>query len=172
MDRLSYKKALIVIIRIAVDDLAHEIFEILGFAEVFIDRGEAHIGDGIEIGQAVHDEFADHARRDVAFARAFQPTHDAVDHALDALGFDGALAQRQIEGAGQLIAVEGRACAALFHHRQFAQLDALEGRETRAACRAKAPPPDGRVVLGRPGILYLGVVMSAERATHRLPPIK
>ena len=45
-------------------------------------------------------------------------------------------------------------------------LDPLERGEARAAAVALAPPPDRGVVLGRAAVLYLAVVMGAERAAH------
>ena len=72
-------------------------------------------------------------RGDLALARAFEPAHDAVDHALDALGLDRPLAQRERDRARELVAVERHALAVLLHHGELAQLHPLEGGEARAA---------------------------------------
>src|SRR5207253_2340476 len=69
----------------------------------------------------------------------------------------------------ELAAVERFALAAALDHQDLAQLHALEGRETRAAAVALAPAADRGVVLGRPRILYLAVLMRAERAAQLGP---
>ena len=40
-------------------ELAEHLLEILGLAEIPVDRGEAHIGDVVEALQPLHDQFAD-----------------------------------------------------------------------------------------------------------------
>ena len=63
--------------------------------------------------------------------------------------FDGALSQRVMDRALQLLAVERLAPAGLLDHGQLAQLHALERREAPAAGRTQAPAPDGRVVVAK-----------------------
>ena len=77
------------------------------------------------------------------FAQAFELADDARDHALDALGLDGALAQRGIDRAGELVAIERHLAADLLDHGQLAQLHALEGGEAAAAGVADAAAADG-----------------------------
>src|SRR3546814_12400036 len=67
----------------------------------------------------------------------------------------------------QLVAVEGHPLAGLLHHRQLAQLHALEGREPGATGRTEPAAADRGVVLGRARVLHLGIVVAAERAAHR-----
>ena len=148
---------------------ADDRIEIARFAEIAIDRGEAHIGDVVERLQALHDQFADPVGRDVAVGLALELAHDAVDHALDPLGLDGALAQRDLDRAHQLVAVERRAPAVLLDHHQFAQLDALEGGEPPAAIGADPPAADRGGILGRPRVLHLRVETAAIGAPHREP---
>ena len=45
--------------RIGIAHLAQHLLKIRGLPEVAIDRSEAHVGDGIEPAQRLHDEFAD-----------------------------------------------------------------------------------------------------------------
>src|SRR5579863_437906 len=66
-------------------DAPDKLAEILGLAEIAIDRGEADIGDLIEARQRLHHQFADHVAGDFRLARAFELTHQGIDHALDAL---------------------------------------------------------------------------------------
>ena len=80
-------------------EFADDRVEIARLAEIAIDRGEAHIGDVVERLQAFHHQFADALGRDVGVALALELAHDAVDHPLDPLGRDGALAQRDLDRA-------------------------------------------------------------------------
>jgi hypothetical protein len=61
----------------------------------------------------------------------------------------------------QLVAVERRAAAVLLHHRQFAQLHALEGGEAAAAIGTNAAAADRRGILGRPRVLHLRIETAA-----------
>jgi hypothetical protein len=72
-----------------------------GLAEVAIDRGKAHVGDGIEALQRLHHQLADTEDGIFQFAHAFELAHDARYHAVDALGLDRALAQRDLDGSGR-----------------------------------------------------------------------
>src|SRR5437899_3558597 len=90
-------------------ELADERLEILRLAEILVDRGEAHIGDRVEAAQAFHDEVADLLGGDVALAAALELAHDAVHHAFDPFRVDGAFAERDLDGAHQLVAIEGHA---------------------------------------------------------------
>ena len=56
-------------------NLADEFAEILGFAEISVDRGKPDVGDLIEAGERLHDQFANHRARDVARAPAFKLAH-------------------------------------------------------------------------------------------------
>ena len=124
--------------------LADDRVEVARFAEIAVDRGEAHVGDVVEALEPLHHQFADALGGNVGVALALELPHDAVDHALDPLGRDGALAQRDFDRAQQLVAVERRAPAVLLDHHQLAQLHALEGGEAAAAIGTDAPPPDRR----------------------------
>src|SRR6185437_4742103 len=65
--------------------------EVLGLAEVAIDRRKTHIGDVVELAQMLHHDLADRLRRNLALALAFQLAHDLGDHLLDALRLNGPL---------------------------------------------------------------------------------
>src|SRR4029077_21201785 len=143
-------------------DPADEFAEILGLAEIAIDRGETHISDLVEAGERLHDEAADDVTRDLALAGALELTHHRVDDALDLLGLDRALAQGDVDGAGELVALERLALTVLLDHRQLAQLDALESGEARRAIRTEAPPTDRGTIVGRPRILDLGILETTK----------
>src|SRR5579871_2178177 len=72
-------------------------------------------------------------------------------------------------GALELLAFERFSAVVLLYDDQLAQLHPLKGGEASAALRTVAPAPDGRIVLARTAVLHLGVVMSAEWATHGKP---
>ena len=95
-----------VVRRSLLGQLAEDLLEVLGLAEVLVDGGEAHIGHVVEALQPLHDEFAHRLARHLAVAHALELAHDAVDHALDPLGLDRALAQRDLDRALQLVPVE------------------------------------------------------------------
>src|SRR5262249_18608816 len=150
-------------------ELAEEVFEVLGLAEITIDRGEPHIGDGVERRESVHHHLADDVRRDFAFAQAFQAAHDAVDDTFEPLVLHRALAGGDLDRPGELLAVERLLFGTRFlDHHQLAQLHPLEGGKARTAIGAKAAPANRGIVLGRARILHLGIVMAAERAAHRV----
>src|SRR5262249_35969414 len=119
-------------------DPSDKIAEILGFAEVAVDRGKADIGDLIETRQRIHGETPDHPARDIGLARTLQLAYQRVDNALDPLGLERTFTQGDVDRSGELVAVEGLALAVLLDHRQLAQLHALEGREAGPAIRAEA----------------------------------
>ena len=64
-------------------ELTEHGFEVLGLAEIPIDRGEADIGDVVELAQMLHHDLADRFRRNLGFATALKLTHDGRYHFLD-----------------------------------------------------------------------------------------
>src|SRR5438105_1113177 len=147
-------------------DPPDKLAEILGFAEVAVDRGKTDVGDLVEDRQRLHDLFADLLAADLGVARAFELAHQRIDHALDPLGLDRPLAQGDVDRAGELVALKGFALVVFFEHGQLEQLHPLKGREARRATAAEAATPDRTAVVGRPRILDLGVIGAAERTAH------
>src|SRR5687768_114307 len=82
---------------------AHEIVEVL---ELAVDRGEAHVGDLIEIAQLVHHQSADGGGVDLTVAFAEQALVDAVDRRLEVGGRYRALLACDDHPAQDLLAVE------------------------------------------------------------------
>ena len=137
-----------------------------GRLEAAVDRGEADVGDLVELGELAHHEVADAAGRHLALAERAQALDHPVDRALDLLGRHRALAQREHHAAHQLVAVEVGAAAVLLHQARHLEVDALVGGEALLAGDALAPPADGvRLEVGA-GVDHLGVVRPAERAFH------
>src|SRR5690606_27916668 len=134
--------------------------------EILVHGRKTDVGDVVERLQPLHHQVADVMRLDVRFAGAFELTHDAADHALDALRLDGALAHGDLDRAHQLLPVEGHAPSVAFDHRQLAQLHPLEGREATAARGADPPAANRGVVLRRAGVLHLSVVAGAIGTPH------
>src|SRR5438270_10209962 len=152
-------------------DPPDEIPEILGLAEIAVDRRETDVSDLVEARQRLHDKAADHIAGNVGLARTLQLPHQRVDDALDPIRLDRPLAQGDVDRAGELVAVERLALSVLLDDRQFAQLHAFEGREAGRAIRAEAPAPDRAAIIGRPRILDLRIVGSAKRTAHLLLPL-
>ena len=96
----------------------------------------------------------------------FKLADDGIDHALHPFRVHRALADGDVDGAGQLVTVEGGALAVLLHHRQIAQLDPLERREAPATAGTGAPAPDRGIVLRRARILHLGIGILAIGTAH------
>src|SRR5262250_790190 len=99
--------------------------EILGFTEIAVDRGEAHIGDVVEIAQVRHHGFADGLGCDFVLTEAFKLAHDPRNSLLDAIGIDIALAHRNGDRAREFVAVERNAAAVALDDDKLAQLHAL-----------------------------------------------
>src|ERR1051325_1860880 len=149
-------------------DLADILAEILRFTEIAVDRSKPDIGDLIEGRQRLHDQFADHVAGNLGFARAFELAHQGIDDALDPLRLDRPFSQRDVDRAGELIAVERLTLPIFLDDGQLAQLNPLEGGEAGGAIRTEPAPPYPRPIVGRPRILDLGVIRAAERTTHLL----
>ena len=151
-------------------DLADEFTEILGFSEISVDRGKTDVGDLIEAGERLHDQFADHVAGDFGLARAFELPNYRVDDAFDPVGLMRPLAQSGVGRAGELVTVERLALSILLDHRQLAELDALEGGEPCGAVRTGPPATNRAAIVGWPRVLDLAVIGPTERASHPLYP--
>ena len=130
-------------------EFAEHGLKILGLAEIAVDRGEADIGDVVELAQMLHHDLADRLRGNFGLAAAFELAHDRGNHLLDPFRIDRPLAQGDLQRAHQLVAVERHPAAVALDHGQFAQLHPLEGREAEIAGDAHPPPPDHGRILGR-----------------------
>src|SRR5262249_25032762 len=146
--------------------LAKQFLEVLGLAEVLVNRGEAHIGYIVEHLERLHDELADGLGLDVALAQALKPAHDARHHALDALTLDRAFGKRDLHRAHQLVAVERHARAGAVNDGELAQLLALESGEAAAAIGTIAAAANGGPVLTRTAVLHLRFFIVAKRTAH------
>src|SRR5262249_12076973 len=109
---------------------------------------------------------ADRFRGDLALALALELAHDPRDLLFDALGLDRPLAQGDLHRAQQLVAVERHAAAVALDYDQLAQLHALEGGKAEIAGQAHAAAADDGGILGRPGVLHLGVEAAAIGTAH------
>src|SRR5690606_15362595 len=137
-------------------DIAHaagEFLEVPRFREVAVDRGEADVGDRIELAQALHHHLADPRGGHFAFARGLDlpldPRHELVEPFLRYPALAAGEGDRLLE----LGAVERFPPVAALDHRDLAQLHPLERGEAPAAALALAAAADRGVVLGRPRIL-------------------
>src|SRR5687768_8455557 len=73
-------------------DAAGEILEILGFAEILINRGESDVGDRVEGLQTLHHHPTDPGRRHFALAARLELALDRGGEPLDPFLRHGALA--------------------------------------------------------------------------------
>src|SRR5271166_5845833 len=144
-------------------------FEVLRFAEVSVDRSEAHIGNIIERAQAFHHHLANGLRGNFALALALKFAHDLGYGLIDALGLDRALAQRDLHRAQELVAVEWHATAVALDDHELAQLHPFEGGEAEIAGKAYPTTADDAAVLRRPRVLHLRVEAAAIRTAHDGP---
>src|SRR5208282_887567 len=149
-------------------DPSDKIPEILGFAEIAVDRGETDISNLIEASHCLHDESADIIARDIGLARTLQLPHQRIDDALHPLGLERPFAQRDVDRSGKLVPIEGFTLSIFLDYGQFTQLDALEGCEAGSAIRAEASAADRAAIVRRTRILNLGIIGSAKRAAHLL----
>src|SRR5690606_29627683 len=118
-----------------------------------------------------HHHFADGLGGDFGFAQRLDLPLDARDELVDPFLRDAALAAGQRDRLLDLAAIERLARVVVLDHGDFAELDALEGGEPRAAALALAAAADRGVVLGRARVLYLAVLMGAEGAAQTLHPL-
>src|SRR3979409_749603 len=117
-----------------------------------------------------HHGLADGLGGDLVLAQALQVAHDLGDGLLHPVGIDIALAQRDLDRARELVAVERDAPAVALDHPDLAELHALTGGEAEAASKAQAAPADRGRILGRTRVLHLGIETIAARTAHaRLP---
>ena len=91
-------------------DRAGDFGEVTWFAEVFVNAGEADVGDVVEGFEAIHHRFADLARLDLVAAR-FELALDRRYQAIEPVGRNVAFAAGDGEGPRQLFPVERLAYA-------------------------------------------------------------
>src|SRR6266851_9044123 len=63
------------VLEVGLGEVGDELLEVLDLAEIAVDRGEAHIGDGVERVQRVHYLLAVLVGGDLGFAGALEPAH-------------------------------------------------------------------------------------------------
>jgi hypothetical protein len=119
-----------------------------------------------------HHGFADGLGGDFVLAEIFEVAHDLGHGLLDPFRVDIALAQRDHHRTRELVAVERHPPSVALDDREFAQLHPLERGEPEPAGETQPPAPDRRGILGRPGILDLGVEAGAAWAAHRAFPVR
>ena len=91
--------------------LRDEVLEVVRGLEVLVDAREAHVGDGVDPRQRLHDDRADRVGGDVGLAHRLEPAHDPRDHLVEPLALDRPLLHGDADRALELVAVERpRAC--------------------------------------------------------------
>src|SRR5215468_298580 len=143
--------------------------EVLGLAEIAVDRGEAYISDVVERPQRLHHHLAHRLGGDFALALALELAHDLGHGLIDALRLDRTLAQRDLDRAQQLVSVERHAAAVALDDHKLAQLHALECGKAEIAAQTHAAAANDGGILGRPRVLDLGIEAAAIRTAHGRP---
>src|SRR6185436_8530214 len=129
-------------------------------------RGEADVGDLVELLPTVHHELADRARGNLALGVVLHHLLDLVADRRERLRRHRALLARPMQADHELLPVERLAPAVFLDHEVRDLLDPLVRGEPPSAREALAPPPDRipRPRLARVHDLVLHV--TAERAPH------
>src|SRR5215469_2111917 len=143
--------------------------EVLGLAEIAVDRGEAYISHVVERPQRLHHHLAHRLGRDFALALALELAHDLGHGLIDALRLDRTLAQRDLDRAQQLVSVERYAATVALDDHKLAQLHALECGKAEIAAQTHAAAADDGGILGRPRVFDLRIEAAAIRTTHGRP---
>ena len=92
-------------------DFLQRVAEVGDVLEAAIDRGEADVGDLVELVELLHHHLADLPRWDLALAERQHLLHDALDRLVDVFGRHRTLVQRALEAVADACDVEvRRAC--------------------------------------------------------------
>ena len=143
-------------------ELADDGFEILGLAEILVDRREAHISHVVETFKPLHDG-RPHGSDGTSPSLMLEPANDAAGSRSTRRGLRACGAQpRRIAGA---CPVERHASAGALDDEELPELHPLEGGSGR---RNPGRCGGGGSLRRHPsdGVLHLGVQAAAIRATH------
>jgi hypothetical protein len=152
------------------DEALKFIEELRNVLEFQINRGEADIGDLIEIFETAHDHLADFGGVSFTFRGRLDIGFDGVDDRLQFAGGDGALFASAEESGHDLVAVE-RFPASVFlnyHVRDF--IDSFIAREAAFAFQAFSAPANGVPFSRFTRVDYFVFYMTAKRALHLFNP--
>ena len=145
-------------------DLLAERVDVL---EAAVDRGEAHVGDFVELVQLLHHDLADLPRRHFALAeRCAACGRCARRRPRSPRSTTGRFSSALMHAAAQLALVERLARCVALDDARHDQLGGLERGEALAAGQALAAPADLRALARQARVDDLGVVVRAERAMH------
>ena len=140
--------------------------EFAGLLELPVDRGEAHVGYGINGLEFFHGAQADEAARHFASGFDAKLGDDFVDEALKDLELDRAFLAGLGKTADQFVAVEWFDAPAPLEDAQFDLLDGFVGRVAGGAGEALAAPTDPFAILNQPRVDDAITHVSATGATH------
>lgn len=149
------------------EHLAHFVEQVVEVAELFVDAGEADIGDLVEGFEPIGDGAADLDRLDLALVFAEHFLLDLFDELLQRFGADRPLVAGALQSAENPLAVPRHAAAVALDHRQAGvALDVLVGGETPLALEALAAATDHLARLRRAGVDHLILIFATEGAAH------
>src|SRR5215203_112386 len=145
-------------------DHVHEGVDVL---EPAVHRGEAHVGDLVQLLEPLHDEGADLLGRDLPVLALVEHRFGLIDDRLQLLQGDRPLLARLEQAAEELLAAELLARAVVLDDHVGDILDLLVGGEAPAAAQALAAAADGRAVAALPRVDHPVAVFGAKGAPHR-----
>src|SRR3990172_6658326 len=135
--------------------------------ELAIDRGEADVGDLVQLIQAGHDQLPDLARVPLPVRLLHQAGLDLLGDLLEFGHAHGPLLGGLEEAAQNLVAIKGLPAAILLHHHELDLFNALVRREPPLAVQALPASPDRRPVAGLPRVDDLLLHLPAKGALHQ-----
>jgi len=139
------------------------------FADVLeptVDRGKAHVGDGIDCVQAFHDPGPDEFRGNLAILSRLQIRNDRLDRFLDRVECDGALLAGLDEAGEKFLAVKRLAATVALHGQHLDAFDLLVGGEPGLAAQTLAAAADAGAILRQTGVDDLVVERGTLGAKH------
>src|SRR4029077_16345565 len=147
-------------------DLALDLLEV---HELPIHRGEADVGDLVQVAQALHDHLPDLSGRNLHPAGPPQLRLDVVHDRPQALRRDVALFGRLLQAGEKLLRVEVLASPVLLDDEERDGLNPLVRGEALTALQAFTPSANRLPDLRVSRVDHLQVVVTAVRATHLSP---
>ena len=122
----------------------------------------------VELGKPFHHQFANQAGGHFFAAGFIQALFDFVHGVFDGFGRNRAFVQGALQAGLQFERIEHNALAVVFDNLRHPQLYGFVGAEAAVAGRTTAAAADAVLFFQQAGVDYLGVVMVAEGAFHRL----
>ena len=138
-----------------------------------VHRGEADVGDVVDVFQPLHDPVAEAARGDFPLATDTQAVFDVINKAVDFIDADRTLFDGAQKAIAQFFCREGLPLAVLLDHPRQRDFRCFVGGEAGGAIRidALAPTADFTAVGDEARINDAGVGLMADGAMQGTSPL-